>query len=151
MKRPPKLLAVASGGGHWTQLNLLHDAFAGFDLHFITTTINHSADHSKPSIKKVIDADSSTKLKLLLMAIQVFSLTLWHRPHTVISTGAAPGFFAILTGKLIGARTIWIDSMANYNQMSLSGRQARRFCDLCLTQWPDLANGKDIKYAGSLL
>ena len=74
-----------------------------------------------------------------------------HRPDVVLSTGAAPGFFAILFGKLLGARTIWVDSIANAEQLSLSGKKAGRFADLWLTQWPHLAQPGGPLYKGSVI
>ena len=46
-----------------------------------------------------------------------------------------------LAKTLFGIKTIWIDSIANCERMSSSGKQARRFADQWLTQWPDLAGG----------
>lgn len=98
-----------------------------------------------------MDADLSTKWKLLPLAIQTGFAVLRYRPHVVVSTGAAPGFFAVAAGKLVGAKTIWIDSMANSSSLSVSGHHAKKFCDLCLTQWPDLADKSKVRYLGSLL
>ncbi|MBT8423046.1 MAG: UDP-N-acetylglucosamine--LPS N-acetylglucosamine transferase, partial [Gammaproteobacteria bacterium] len=68
-----------------------------------------------------------------------------------VSTGAAPGYFAIRFGKLLGAKTIWIDSLANVEQLSRAGRMAERYSDLWLTQWPDLAGGDGPDYAGQVI
>ena len=47
---------------------------------------------------------------------------------------------------------MWIDSVAQMKSMSVSGRVVRRFADLTLVQWPDLAEGDDrIEYVGQLL
>ena len=54
-------------------------------------------------------------------------------------------------GKLIGARTIWIDSLANVDQLSKAGRMAGPHADLWLTQWPDLAGDNGPDYAGQVL
>ncbi len=151
MSKSKKVLAVASGGGHWAQLLMMSDAFEHCDLHYVTTHLNVSAIDSHDNLSIVPDADLSTKLKLLPLASKMFAIVIRRRPDIVISTGAAPGFFAILFGKLVGAKTIWIDSMANYSQMSVSGKYASRFCDLSLTQWPELADGKKIQHFGSLL
>lgn len=151
MGKKRKLLAVASAGGHWTQLNLVNNAFSEFDIHYVTTTLNNNMECKNKPISAVIDADRTNKFKMVLLIIQMFYLVLRHRPHTVISTGAAPGLFAIIFGRLIGSQTIWIDSMANYYSISGSGNKARRFCDLFLTQWPHLSTEDDIKYKGSVL
>ena len=145
------ILAVASAGGHWTQLNLLNEAFDGCDVHYVTTNLNRGITQNKKNMSIVIDADLSTKLKLIPLALQTLLIIMRQRPDVVISTGAAPGFFAILFGKLLGAKTIWIDSLANLERLSVSGQQAQRFCDLCLTQWPDLTTQNKVQYFGSLL
>ena len=68
----------------------------------------------------------------------------------MISTGAAPGYLAIRGARLLRARTAWIDSVANVEEVSLSGRLASEQADLCLTQWPHLAAGR-VTYQGSVL
>ena len=58
----------------------------------------------------------------------------------VVTTGAAPGLVALALAKLFaGSRTVWIDSIANTERLSLSGRLARPVADAWLTQWPHLA------------
>jgi hypothetical protein len=74
------------------------------------------------------------------------------RPHVVVTTGAAPGLVAIGVGKLFGAKTVWIDSLANSEVLSLSGRIAEKYADLWLTQWPHLDDSLPrLKYMGSVL
>ena len=40
--------------------------------------------------------------------------------------------------RLVGARTVWVDSIANAEELSLSGQKASRIATLTLTQWPEL-------------
>ena len=87
----------------------------------------------------IIDATAWNKFKLLYQAFQVLVILLRERPEVVISTGAAPGYFALRMAKLLGANTIWIDSIANVDSMSRSGGQVGAYADLWLTQWPHLA------------
>ena len=68
-----------------------------------------------------------------------------------MSTGASVGFFAIVLSKLFGARTIWLDSIANVDELSLSGRMAGRFADLWLTQWESLSKPDGLVYLGSVV
>lgn len=146
-----KVLAVASGGGHWTQLRLLGESFEHCDVHYVTTDLNLSAIESLANLSVVVDADLANKFKLILLSLQMAALIIIKRPDCIISTGAAPGFFAVLFGKLIGAQTIWVDSMANHSKLSVSGKYASKICDLCLTQWPHLADNERVMYSGSLL
>ena len=72
------------------------------------------------------------------------------RPIAVISTGAAPGLAALMAAKVCGVKTIWIDSIANVQHLSASGRLARKFVSRIYTQWPALADEKVI-YVGNVL
>ena len=90
-------------------------------------------------------------MRLVYQAVSVLWILLRTRPEVVVSTGASPGFFAMLFGRLLHRRTIWVDSIANVDELSLSGRQAGRFADLWLTQWPDLAQPEGPQYFGALV
>lgn len=72
------------------------------------------------------------------------------RPDMVISTGAAPGLMALIVAKMMGIRTVWVDSIANADHLSICGRLASRIADKTLTQWPHLA-GKGVEYHGNVL
>ncbi len=136
-----KVLAVSSGGGHWTQLMIISDAFIDNDVTFITTSINPAKAKTplNTKLKTVIHADINQKVYVLILAVQMLYHILCIRPDVVISTGAAPGFFAIVFSKIIGSKTIWLDSIANYERLSLAGTKVKPFCDQFLTQWPHLS------------
>nr|WP_214446646.1 glycosyltransferase [Flavihumibacter rivuli] len=72
------------------------------------------------------------------------------KPDVVITTGSAPGMLALLAARIQGVRTIWIDSIANVERLSLSGRIASRIAHRAYTQWPHLAKGKII-YSGNVI
>jgi len=61
------------------------------------------------------------------------------------------GYFALRFGKLFGARTIWIDSMANAEELSKSGKEVGRYADLWLTQWEHLASSEGPRFIGAVL
>jgi hypothetical protein len=58
---------------------------------------------------------------------------------------------AVIWGRLTGRRTIWIDSIANVDRISMSGRIARPFASLHLTQWEHLSNGTKTHFKGTVL
>ena len=78
-------------------------------------------------------------------------IVLKERPNIVISTGAAPRYFALRLGKIFKAKTIWIDSIANVEKLSLSGLKVGPYADLWLTQWPHLARENGPFYRGAVL
>ena len=160
MTGPRRVLAVASGGGHWVQLMRLRPAWDGHHVTYVTTTGAFRAEVTcaaaargqiAPGYFVVQEANRWQKLKLVrqLLGLAVIVLRTW--PHTVITTGAAPGYFALRLGRLVGARTAWVDSIANAEELSLSGKMAGRHADLWLTQWPDLACPEGPGFQGAVL
>ncbi len=99
----------------------------------------------------VADANSKTPLRMVWMFLQVVWLILRVRPHVVVTTGAAPGCAAIVFGRLTGARTVWIDSIANSEKMSRSGRWVRWFAVVWLTQWEHLVGPRGPEFWGTVL
>ena len=81
----------------------------------------------------------------------MLGLVLQFRPRVIVTTGAAPGFLAVLLGQLVGARCVWLDIFGLVDRMTLSGRLAKPFADLYLVQWPHLARPNGPHYRGSLL
>jgi UDP-N-acetylglucosamine:LPS N-acetylglucosamine transferase len=145
-----RVLAVASSGGHWVQLRRLAPAFAGQDVAYLTTDSGYRAEVGPARFYTVNDASRWNKFALVRCALRILWVLVRERPTVVISTGAAPGYLAIRCARLLGARTIWIDSVANVEELSLSGRMASATADLCLTQWPHLASGR-VRYLGAVL
>ncbi len=146
-----KVLAVASGGGHWVQLRRLAPAFEGADVAYLTVEPSYRPEVGNARFHLVVDATRWNKFKLLRMLAQIAWVIAKERPDVVISTGAAPGYFAIRLGKIAGARTMWIDSIANVEQLSLSGQKIMKHADRCLTQWQHLAADGGPEFAGAVL
>jgi len=133
-----KVLAIASKGGHWTELRRIAPALEGCDVLWACTDITMSAEVASGRFTTVPDANRWQKLRLLWCALRIALLVLKERPDVVISTGAAPGYFALRVASLIGRRTLWLDSVANAEELSMSGQKAAAFATLALTQWPEL-------------
>lgn len=146
-----RILAVSSGGGHWVQLLRLRRAFADHEVIFVTVNGVYQADVAPARFHAIHDATRWNKLGLLKMALQIVCILLRERPDVIISTGAAPGYFALRLGKWFGARTIWVDSIANVEKLSLSGQRVGKYADLWLTQWPHLARPEGPYFMGGVL
>lgn len=146
-----KILAVASAGGHWVQLLRISPAFEGQDVLWVSTLQGLSSKIPFGRFRSVRDASMWSKMSLAVMALQILFLIVRYRPDVVISTGAAPGYFAIVFGRFFGANTIWIDSIANSEELSLAGKKVRVWARHWLTQWPELAKDEGPKYFGAVL
>jgi len=114
-------------------------------------SIDYARDVPGECFRSISDATRWDKLKLILVAGQIIWLLLRERPEVVVSTGAAPGYFALRFGKLIGARTVWIDSIANVDELSMAGRMVGPYADMWLTQWSHLARQGGPEYFGAVI
>jgi hypothetical protein len=144
--RKPRVLAVASGGGHWAQLRRLRPALEGCDVLYASTHRDFGRDVAPERYVSIPDANRWQKARLIWMFVRIAWVVATFRPHVVLSTGAAPGYAAIRFGRMLGARTVWIDSVANAEQLSLSGTMARDQADEWLTQWEHLASPESARW-----
>ena len=149
--RRRRVLALSSGGGHWVQLLRLRPAFDGCDVTYATVRKSYRAEIDGGRFHVVPDCNRSKKLRMLWCAVGVLFLVVRIRPDVVISTGAAPGYFAIRFARWLGADTIWVDSVANAEELSMSGRIVGPYAGLWLTQWRHLAFEDGPTYRGSVL
>ena len=144
-----KVLAIASAGGHWVQLRRLRPAWDDCEVIYVATDEGYRAEvqddmmdggarHPR-SFHAVPDANMRDKIALIRQFFSVAWLVLKTRPDVIVSTGASSGFFALLCGRLIGSKRIWVDSIANAGELSASGQRVGRHANLWLTQWAHLA------------
>ena len=135
-----KVMAIASGGGHWVQLMRLRPSFEGLNVFYVGIDPSSASDVAGHRYYTIRNATRKNKAVLIVVAFQLLRILVKERPSVVITTGSAPALVAIiLARRLFGARTIWIDSIANVERLSGSGEKAGRTADVWLTQWPALA------------
>jgi UDP-N-acetylglucosamine:LPS N-acetylglucosamine transferase len=146
-----KILAIASGGGHWIQLLRMRPAFVGAKMYYATVDPDSAKDVDSDKFFTFPDANRERKVRLLWQIVKIAWIVLRVRPDVVISTGASCGYFAVRFGRFLGARTMFVDSIANAENMSLSAQLAQRHANMTLTQWPHLAGPKGPQYRGSVI
>jgi exopolysaccharide biosynthesis glucuronosyltransferase PssD len=151
MRSHKKVLAVSSGGGHWLELLQIRPAFEGCDVVFVTVDQAYQGDVSGHKFYSVADTDRRSWGRLLRCSCEIFFILLRENPDVVVSVGAAPGYIAVRLGKLLGAKTVWLDSIANAEGLSMSGGMAEHYADLWLTQWRDLAAERGPHFRGAIL
>lgn len=151
VRRRKTILAISSGGGHWIELLRLKPAFRGHFVVWATVSEAYRAHVDDAPLRVIRDVTRWDRTGAVRTALQVLRILVEVRPDVVVSTGALPGFFGVLFGKRLGARTIWVDSLANVEELSMSGQKAGRHVDLWLTQWPELARTHGPRYAGTVL
>ena len=146
-----KVMAVSSGGGHWIELRRIRSAFAGLEVFYVSTDPSAEAE-AGARCYTVRNVSRRDRVGFLVVAWQLVRILLRERPDVVVTTGAAPGVVALLVAKcLLRARTIWIDSIASVETLSLSARLARPVADAWLVQWAHLARPDGPEYWGAVL
>ena len=144
-----KIIAIASKGGHWTELERITSQLSDvYNIVYVSTIDYTPMMPSGTNFNTVTDFSRCDCWKILPTFWQIRNIIKRERPDAIITTGAAPGLVAILAGKLFRIKTIWIDSIANAAELSGSGRIARKFATHIFTQWPHLADER-VEYHGN--
>jgi UDP-N-acetylglucosamine:LPS N-acetylglucosamine transferase len=150
MKRK-KILAIASSGGHWVQLLRLRPAFDGCEVVFASTNKSYVSDVSGHDFHAIKNADRKSAGNFFFTFLDLYRTIRKIKPDIIITTGSAPGLTALVVGKLFSTKNVWIDSIANVEKLSTSGKIAKYFADLYLTQWEDLAQPNGPYFKGNTL
>jgi len=90
-------------------------------------------------------------LSWIIGAVMSGYIALIERPDVIISTGAGIVVFFCVFAKLLGAKLIFIESMARIERPTLTARMLYPFADLFFVQWPGLIRCfPKAKYMGRL-
>ncbi len=135
-----EIALVASSGGHLYELWSLRE-FAGprsrFWVSFDTEDARHLLRGEKtywayhPTNRSIVNF-----LKNILLALRVLRR---ERPACLVSTGAGVGVSFIYAARLLGIRTVYLESFTRITDLSLSGRLVYPVVNLFLVQWEHLA------------
>lgn len=143
-------MAIASGGGHWVQLMRLKPAFEGRDTFYVCVQPSYYQDVPGCRFYSVKEVTRWNRWAIGILVMQLLWIFLRERPDVLVTTGSGPAMVALRLAKMFGKRTMWIDSIANAGEVSLSGRRAGKHADVWLTQWEHLARPGGPGYDGSV-
>ena len=145
-----KILAIASIGGHWTQLMRLKSLFLDIDVDYVSTNSDLKSTVDGAKFYTVADGNRWNKLGLIKCFFDLIIVIMRSKPDVIITTGAAPGVFAVFIGKIFNLKTIWIDSIANCDEISMSCKIVSILASKTYTQWEHLST-KNIIFKGNIL
>jgi UDP-N-acetylglucosamine:LPS N-acetylglucosamine transferase len=147
----PKLIALASGGGHWVQLQRLRPAFDGFETVYVSMFESYAEQVAGSRYYVIPDASRFDLASFAPVFLKAVRILLKERPKALVTTGSAPMLTFVLLARLLGARTLWIDSIANSERLSSSGRLARRIAHQVVSQWPEVAAREGVGCWGAVV
>lgn len=145
------VLAISSGGGHWVQLLRLAPAFAEARVVYACSDAQACDQVAPAPFMAFPDANKDQPVRLLAAALRIAWILLRTRPDVIVSTGAAGGSIAIALGRLVGIRGLFVDSIANARELSVSAALSLRVADAVFTQWPAVARATGARFRGSVL
>ena len=147
------LLIVCSSGGHLLQMLEMHDAWEPFERLWVT--FDKSDARSLLCDERVIHAFGPTNrsipnlLRNLRLAVRLLRD---ERPSVILTTGAGVAVPFAWIGRLMGIRTIYVESVTRIDELSLSARLIAPVATQVFAQWPELAepSAGRIRFAGNL-
>ena len=85
----------------------------------------------------------------LLMSLIYFAV---YRPAVVVSCGTGITIPVFYAARVLGIKTVFIESLSRVESLSITGRLLRGKTDLFMVQWPNLADAiPEAIYGGQLL
>jgi hypothetical protein len=130
---------------------LLRPALEGFRVEYATTNPELAERDGLQHVHTLPDSNRHRPFRSVQCFWRAMKIVRSSRPDFVVTTGALPGLLCVIAGRTVGAKAIWIDSIANSEHASMSGLCARWFSVLWLTQWEHLARPSGPQYIGALL
>jgi beta-1,4-N-acetylglucosaminyltransferase len=135
-----KIALVASSGGHLYELFCVRDFWKSRDrfwVSFPTADAKYLLRDEGvvywaafPTVRNV-----PNMLRNIALAWRVLRS---ERPDLILTTGAGVAAPFIWIGKLLGIRSVYIDSVTRISEISLTARLVYPFVDRLLVQWEEL-------------
>ncbi len=131
-----KICIVSSCGGHLTEVRVLKPVYERYDYFYV---LNDRVQLPEDMRDKTYFIHHSERDWLLLVNLwEALRILRKERPRLILSTGAGPVVPFALAGKLLGVRTIFIESFTRTEKPSLTGRLMHLLADRLFYQWKSL-------------
>lgn len=140
-----KIMFISSTGGHLTELLKLSKLFDKYDFCLITekTSNNKKLKELYPSRVSYLVHGSKEFLftyifKFIYNSFKSLFLYLKYHPDYIITTGAHTSVVMSYIGKIFGSKIVYIETFANINSKSMSGKLTYPIADLFIVQWEEM-------------
>lgn len=138
MDRPPKIALVGSSGGHLAHLLVLRPWWSRYDRFWVTFDTRDATEALSGERTYWCYYPTNRHIpNLLRNAALAWRILRHERPTVIVSSGAAVAVPFFYIGKLVGARTMFVEVVDRVTRPTLTGRLVRRVTDRMLVQWPE--------------
>lgn len=145
MKYLKKVLFISSTGGHFSELLQLKPLFKKYDSYIITEKDKTHENLKNEYKDKLFFLPYGTRSKLFTyifkysyLCIKTVYLYFKIRPKYIVTTGTHTAVPMCYLGKLFGSKVIFIETFANSNTKTLSGRMIYPIANLFIVQWEEM-------------
>jgi UDP-N-acetylglucosamine:LPS N-acetylglucosamine transferase len=134
-----KICLVGSSGGHLTHLYMLKPFWEKKERFWVT--------FDKEDAKSLIQGErmypcyypSNRSVKALIInTVKAIIILAKEKPDLIISSGAAVAVPFFYVGKLLGAKTIYIEVFDRINKSTLSGKIVYPVTDRFIVEWEEM-------------
>lgn len=141
-----RVLFISSTGGHLNELMQLKPLFKYYDTYIVTEKTKSNKD-LKNKFKNVYYLVYGTKLhkftyifKFMFNTIKSLILYIKIRPKVIVTTGTHTAVPMCYIGKLFRSKIIFIETFANRNTKTVSGKLVYPIADTFIVQWEEMLN-----------
>lgn len=140
-----KVLFISSTGGHLKELLQLKPLFSKYDSYLITEKTGSTIKLKEEYKNKMGYMLFGTKDHMLTYPFKLFAncfISLYYfikiRPKYIVTTGTHTAGPICYLGKIFGCKIIYIETMANINRKTQTGRLIYPIADLFIVQWESM-------------
>ena len=140
-----RVMFISSTGGHFKELMRLEPLFKKYKVTLVTESSKSKKDLKK-TYRKYNISFLLRKSKYRIIDIIKLGLNCWislfyfikYRPKYIVTTGAHTSGPMCCIGKIFRSKIIFIETMANINTPTKTGKIIYKFADLFIVQWEEM-------------
>lgn len=133
-----KICLVGSSGGHLTHLMLLKEWWKDQDRFWVTFEKEDSKSILEEEKKYWCYFPTNRNIKNLIKnTFLAIKILIKEKPDLIVSSGAAPAIPFFYLGRLLGAKTIYIEVYDRIDKPTLTGKLVYPISNLFILQWEE--------------
>ena len=140
-----KVLFISSTGGHLNELLQLSPLFEKYDSYIITEKDKANENLKQTYGERLYFLPYGTRAKLftyifkyLFLCFKTLYLYAKIRPKVIVTTGTHTAGPICILGKIFGSKIVYIETFANTNRKTATGRLIYPIADLFIVQWEEM-------------
>ena len=144
-EKKKKVLFISSTGGHLNELLQLSPLFEKYDSYIITEKDKANENLKNIYGEKLYFLPYGTRAKLftyifkyLFLCFKTIYLYAKIRPKVIVTTGTHTAGPMCILGKICRSKVIYIETFANTNKKTATGRLIYPIADLFIVQWEEM-------------